>query len=400
MNNDADVERFVRSVDKGILDVAETGGVDNAIWDYEVRLADLVEPLGFDSIWAYEHHGSPYIQHPNPLQWLSFWAGRTQRIGVGAMMVIVPWYQPVRLAEQLVLLQHMLGDRSMRIGLGRGLGAREYAGLDIPMGESRARYEEGVRIVRELIGKEAVNYQGQFFKVPDESQRAGAFSIRPRPRDARRLLDSLYGGWGSPSSAGLIADLELKPLVVPNKFFTDFVADLKVYHGRREAAGLPHVGPVVCTTIGYCGETDAECDEIFAGYRKYLKDPANGMGGHSSIEVNYEYSKNYHAQIPGYEHYTGDLLKSMGLIVDPDAAVAGDDTLDRKADGLTVATPDFHIKRLTEVAELLGASKIVIAFNGLGRYLPVEMVEKSMRLFANEVLPAIHALEVPMPAYT
>ncbi len=58
---------------------------DSAIYDEELPLGDLAEPLGFDSIWTVEHHHTPYTMIPNPTQLLSYYAGRTTRVDMG------PW---------------------------------------------------------------------------------------------------------------------------------------------------------------------------------------------------------------------------------------------------------------------------------------------------------------------
>ena len=62
---------------------------DWQIYDEDMALADMVEPLGFDSIWGVEHHFSPYTMIPDVLQFLTFMAGRTKTIGFGSMVVPV-----------------------------------------------------------------------------------------------------------------------------------------------------------------------------------------------------------------------------------------------------------------------------------------------------------------------
>ena len=60
-----------------------------------MALADLVEPLGFDTLWTFEQHAAPYIMIPDPNQYLSYFAGRTKRIDVGSMIVVLHVAQPV-----------------------------------------------------------------------------------------------------------------------------------------------------------------------------------------------------------------------------------------------------------------------------------------------------------------
>src|SRR5204863_8814752 len=64
---------------------------DSAIYDEELRLGDLIEPLGFDSIWTVEHHHTPYTMIPDPTQLLSYYAGRTSRVDMGTMVMVLPW---------------------------------------------------------------------------------------------------------------------------------------------------------------------------------------------------------------------------------------------------------------------------------------------------------------------
>src|ERR1700712_5339684 len=107
-NNANDNARFTESEDGDGPEVLE--GQDDYTYESEIRFGDLIEPLGFDSIWTVEHHFSPYTMVPDPLQFLTFWAARTKRIGMGTMVVVLPWHQPVRVAEQISLLQNLMGD--------------------------------------------------------------------------------------------------------------------------------------------------------------------------------------------------------------------------------------------------------------------------------------------------
>ena len=77
---------------------------DAQIVEEELALAANVEPLGFDSMWTVEHHFTPYALSPNPLQYLSYWAGRAPRLDFGTMVVVLPWNDPLRVAEQIAML--------------------------------------------------------------------------------------------------------------------------------------------------------------------------------------------------------------------------------------------------------------------------------------------------------
>ena len=85
------------------------------IWMTRSYMGELVEPLGFDSIWATEHYGSAYSMQPNPLQYLAYWAGRTSRVDVGTAVIVAPWWNPVRLASEISMLDILLKGQASSI---------------------------------------------------------------------------------------------------------------------------------------------------------------------------------------------------------------------------------------------------------------------------------------------
>ncbi len=101
----------------------------------------LAEELGFDSVWITEHHFSDYSLSNDPLQLLTYIAGRTKRIKLGTQCIIVPWHNPVRLAEKIVNLDIMSGGRAI-LGFGGGLAPHEFAGLGIDQNKARALYTD------------------------------------------------------------------------------------------------------------------------------------------------------------------------------------------------------------------------------------------------------------------
>ena len=101
---------------------------------------------GFDSLFALEHHFTGYAMSPSPTQLLSYFAGRTKRITLGTAVIVLPWHDPIRIAEQIALLDMLSGGRCL-FGFGRGAASVEYAGFRIPMEEARPRFVEAAKIV-------------------------------------------------------------------------------------------------------------------------------------------------------------------------------------------------------------------------------------------------------------
>ena len=115
------------------------GRTDRNVYRNELRFGDLAEPLGFESLWGVEHHFTDYTMCPDVLQFLTYMAGRTTRAQLGSMVVVLPWHDPIRVAEEVAMLDNISGGRLI-LGLGRGAGKVEFDGFRLSMDESRQRF--------------------------------------------------------------------------------------------------------------------------------------------------------------------------------------------------------------------------------------------------------------------
>src|SRR5262252_11132493 len=82
---------------------------DRQIYLNELALADMAEPLGFESIWSVEHHFTDYTMCPDVVQFLAYMAGRTKTAQLGSMVVVLPWHDPMRVAEEVSMLDNLSG---------------------------------------------------------------------------------------------------------------------------------------------------------------------------------------------------------------------------------------------------------------------------------------------------
>src|SRR2546425_888469 len=92
---------------------------DARVWDEEIRLARLAADLGFDCLWSAEHHFNDYSFVPDNLQLMTYLTALCPGVDLGTAAVIVPWHDPLRVAEQAAVLD-MLSQGRLRLGLGRG----------------------------------------------------------------------------------------------------------------------------------------------------------------------------------------------------------------------------------------------------------------------------------------
>lgn len=347
---------------------------DDQIYREQFQLGDLVEPLGFDSLWTVEHHFTPYTMINNPTQFLAYFAGRTKRIDMGTMVVVLPWHDPIMVAEGYVALDHMLQGRGLKVGMGRGLGIREYNGHRIPMEESRERFTESLDVLRTALSNEWFSYDGTYNKIPRTS-------LRPRPRAGNTLLDSLYIAWGSPTSMPVAANENCKPLFIPQRLWDDHRNELGEYNRIRveEHGWQPERPTVVCWV--YCAETDAEAEE---GARQYLTEYGDSALRH------YQFLGEHLQGLKGYEYYAQMAKLRASLPEDTDTAQI---YLRNNVWG----SPETCIEKLEMINSMMGADDFVAVFS-YGS-MPVEKAEKSMRLFAEKVLPVTQQMapaEVPL----
>ena len=134
----------------------------------------LAEELGFEAMWLGEHHFGPYGAGdiPNPILLGADLAARTSRIRIGQMANIAPWWHPIRLAEDLAILDNMSGGR-VDVGFGRGIwpyeGPQFHPNADPRKDkENRELFRETVEIVREIWRNEYFSYNGSNYSFPAE----------------------------------------------------------------------------------------------------------------------------------------------------------------------------------------------------------------------------------------
>src|SRR5256885_17055508 len=192
---------------------------DAEVYRQELRLAEMAEPLGFDSIWSVEHHFTDYTMCPDVLQFLTYMAGKTQHVKLGTMVIVLPWHDPMRVAEQISLLDHLSGGRLI-LGLGRGLARVEYEGFRTDQNEGRQRFVEYAQLILDGLEKGYIE-GGATLQQPRRD-------IRPSPLKSFR--GRTYAAAVSPESMPIMAKLGVGLLVIPQKPWDIVKADFEVYH--------------------------------------------------------------------------------------------------------------------------------------------------------------------------
>ncbi len=335
---------------------------DDTVINAVLALGDLAEPLGFDGIWAADHYATPYTMTPNPLQLLAYFAGRTERVDVGTCVVVLPWWHPLRVAHQVAFLDILLKGRKMMLGLGRGVSRQEFDPAGVPMEETRQRFKESLDILKLALSQERFGYEGEIYKIPETS-------IRPMATN-KDILDHLYGAANTPSSMEVMARAGLKQMFVGNKPVDATTEDVLKFNTMRRDVGLGPSQPIQLT-FAYCAASKDKAAEGYEYFSRYqdeaawhygLRDPENFRG------------------VKGYEEYT--------QVAARDPNVWAKNTL--------TGTPDQIIERVQQIQRATSCDQMSVIFHYGG--MPFEESRRSMRLFAQEVLPVIQKMSSPLHA--
>ena len=339
---------------------------DHEVYQNELRLADLAEPLGFQSIWGVEHHFTDYTMCPDVLQFLTYMAGRTTQAQLGSMVVVLPWHDPLRVAEEVSMLDNISNGRLI-LGLGRGAGKVEFDGFRLPMEESRDRFVESAEMLLRGLEQGFCEYQGTYLRQPRAD-------IRPAPFKSFR--GRTYAAAVSPESAPIMARLGVGMLIIPQKPWSEVAKELEAYRTVYREVNGREAPPPISAGWTFC---DADPERARELARKYI-------GGYfESVLEHYQFAGDHLAHTKGYEYY--------GKFADKLASYGTEGVIDFFTDLQVWGTPEQCYERILDIRRRVGNEHFVGVFSYAG--MPWEEAERNMRLFAREVRPALQALARP-----
>jgi len=336
---------------------------DLEVYRNELKLADLAEPLGFESIWGVEHHFTDYTMCPDVLQFLTYMAGRTERLQLGSMVVVLPWHDPMRVAEEVSMLDNISGGRLI-LGLGRGAGRVEFDGFRLPMEESRQRFVESAQMLLRGLETGYCEHDGTFVKQPRAA-------IRPAPFKSFR--GRTYAAAVSPDSARVMAELGVGILIIPQKPWHEVAKELEAYRTIYRDVNKTEAPPPIAAGWTFCDESGDRAREMAHQY----------IGGYfQTVLDHYNFAGDHLAKTKGYEYYG----KMAEKIAQYGAGMVTDFFTNLQVWG----TPEQCYQKILDVRDRVGNETFIGVFSYAG--MPYDEAERSMRLFAREVLPALRKL--------
>jgi alkanesulfonate monooxygenase SsuD/methylene tetrahydromethanopterin reductase-like flavin-dependent oxidoreductase (luciferase family) len=331
---------------------------EQAVYDSGLEQMLAAEALGYTSVWIAEHHFNDYGLCPAPPVLAAFVAARTTTLRLGMGVSLLPLHHPVDLAEGLAVLDVVSGGR-LDVGIGRGGTLQDYQTFQSGRGDSRARVEEGITLMRQSWSGAPFDFQGRFHS-------AERLHVRPRP--AQQPHPPLFIAANSEDSVLSAARLGLPTLssfFVPvdelqrrHRLYRDTalaagrsMAEIEGLEGRSWGMRVVHVAPDH-------DEALRATEAPFMGYQRRMSVLRSEATGGS---------------VPGSFDRSLLRLRAFRDYLDDGWALIG--------------TPDEVRDGLQKYCDATGYGRVllVMALPGLGTDLAV----RSMRLFAEKVAPAM-----------
>jgi len=337
-----------------------------------VSLAQTAEHFGYDFAFAPEHHVSPYGLSVNPLQVMTYLAGRTRRLNFGTSIVVLPWWNPLRVAEELSLLDNFAPDRKKLIGVGRGVAPFEYAAMGIPYDDRRERHDEAIDIIRLALTQESSSYDGKVFQIPE-------VTLRPRPVTPN-LVDSL-----------LIAATSDETLIEGGKRGLGLIysgqkpgnitrGDVMMLNRERAAAGFAPTQPVILVWMMCCRSSQQARERMAQAIGHVLFDLTNNYA--QAVWDGFDRNA-------GYRSYVDQMQSS--------ASEADLIVVERFLDKQVCGTPEQCLEQIRAIQEATGARNI--SFQIQYGDLTHDEALANLTLLATQAMDELHTIPTDVPEW-
>ena len=349
----------------GMYEMERVGSVAD-VYDEHIRLAEKLEGWGYHSYWIIEHQNSPVGHITSPTVFLTAVARATTRLRVGAMIWLIPFHHPMRLAQEVAMLDQLSRGR---VEFGTGLGVHEHEflrwGLDYYKRAPMAG--EALEIIKQAWTQDEVTYKGEFWQF-DEAL--------PKPKPFQQPYPPI---WSAAHSKAALEFAARNNYHVAQNIDTDAVVAEKFDYFREVWRSCSHPGPMPRIFLQrnvHVAETDELAREEaehyvmnarLAGYDVVAQtrigwgSNPRGMGRDSSRPDDVERGRVFSEASKSYEFSIENGLSIVG-------------------------SPETVIRKLQEGQQRIGYD-LFCANHSIGG-MPHDLVMKSNELFGREVVPA------------
>ena len=205
-------------VDRQDKPIAET-------YDSRLKLLEMYDKAGFSTFHITEHHSTPLGLAPSPMIFLAAASRITQRIRFAPLVLIATLYNPLRLAAEICMLDHLTKGR-FEIGTGRGVSGVELGFFNVKEQDAPAMYGEAMEVVMAALTRDVVDFHGRFFDFTNVPIELKPFQL-PHP--------PLWYATNSPESAAKAARQQMNIVTL-----VDAAEASKVIAGYKNAWNASH----------------------------------------------------------------------------------------------------------------------------------------------------------------
>jgi alkanesulfonate monooxygenase SsuD/methylene tetrahydromethanopterin reductase-like flavin-dependent oxidoreductase (luciferase family) len=203
-----------------------------AVYDRALDRIAVMDRTGFDAVWLAEHHFSDFSVCPSVHMIGTLAAARTQRLRIGTAVSLAPFYHPLRLAEEVALLDVVSGGR-VNWGAGRGFARVEFENFGVPPEESASRFRETVEIVLKAWTEERLDFAGRHFRFS---------SVEVLPKPMQRPHPPVWTAATSEEAIAWAAGRGFSILMDPHSPHREIGAKRRFYGEQLAAAGFSAEG--------------------------------------------------------------------------------------------------------------------------------------------------------------
>ncbi len=186
------------------------------------------EALGYYSTFLVEHHFTGFGQVSASLNLLTWLGARTRHLRLGTAVLVLPWHNPVLLAEQAATLDLLSAGR-LDFGVGKGYRYNEFAGFCLPMEEADARFEESLEVITKAFTCETpFSHQGKYWQFDN---------IVVEPPTAQKPHPPFWMGAGSPASVRQVAERGYNMLLGQHSLAEEILDQVAQFRDEVEGRG-------------------------------------------------------------------------------------------------------------------------------------------------------------------
>jgi alkanesulfonate monooxygenase SsuD/methylene tetrahydromethanopterin reductase-like flavin-dependent oxidoreductase (luciferase family) len=349
-------------------------------YDDHFRIWEEMDELGFDGLGLNEHHTTPHGLMVSPNMICAAAARVTKKLQFLILGNLIPLHNPLRIAEELAMADCLSHGRVLP-GFARGV-PREYRVYDVPMSQSRARFDEALEIIRKAWVEDVFSHEGKFWSYKD-------VSIWPRPfqRPHPPMFIPFTGSKETIELAGRLGMNAVMPAGHPG-----VTQDIVTYFARQLAANGHAMKPDQLTlfTDAYVAESASAALKEYAPYYLYF---VQMLWHHGSDQSNETLGKAGYVNTSSFDYIRPENQPFAQMDRSKIRLTNLEDVEKRVKEGsLAFGAPKDVAERLIDKAEQMGANRILLNLN-LGA-LPAGMFLEQVRRFGREVLPRLQAHEV------